>query len=577
MVPRTWVRPARRAGALGVMLALYVAVGGCGRRHGAEGPGSSATPKPISTLTVAAVPTATEAEVPGTVQAVRQAQVAPRLMARLLSVKVHEGEHVRAGQVLAVLDSSDIQAQAAQASASVGAAQASLRQAEAALKMQRVTSSVEVQQAEAALTAARANLEKVKRGPRTEQREQAAQAVNRAQAALDAAQAQLDLVREGARKQQRKQAAEAVAQAQQGLEAAQQGVIAAEAAVRTMEADYQRTKALADQDVVPKQSLDHAQLAKETAQARLAQAQAAEAQARSALEQARQQESLVQEGARTQEVREAEEAVKQAQAGYEQAKLDLQMADRGGRAEDVTGAESQVRQAEEALRNAQAAQGRNQLREADVAAATASVRQAQAGVRSTRVMLDYATIVAPMAGVVTARHVDPGSMASPGLPLFAIEDTSSYRLHATVPENLISSLHVGGTVTVTLATLGGKWEAKVVEIVPAADPASHTFVVKAKLPADERVHSGLFGRLVVHTGEREATVVPESAIWRQGNLTGVFTVSNGQAHLRMVQVGAARSGGVEINSGLRSGEVVAVDASGLSDGDPVTSESEPTR
>jgi multidrug efflux pump subunit AcrA (membrane-fusion protein) len=124
-------------------------------------------------------------------------------------------------------------------------------------------------------------------------------------------------------------------------------------------------------------------------------------------------------------------------------------------------------------------------------------------------------------------------------------------------------------VRAVLDALGADWEAEVVEMVPAADPASHTFVAKAELPTDERVRSGLFGRLVFPTGERQAMLVPETAVWRQSSLTGVFVVHEGRTHLRMVQLGASRDGRVEVNSGLKEGEMIAADASGLTDGGPV--------
>ena len=556
----------------GVAVLILVAgvAWGCGRgRHEGESGGERAA-KTVATIQVKRTETTAEAEVPGSVEPVRQAHVAPKIMGKVVSVRVREGDRVRRGQLLVELESGDLQAQVAQASASVSGARASHGQAQTALRIQRVTSSTDVQQAEAALRMAQANLEKVKRGPRKEQRDQAEQAVTQAKAALDAAEARLDLVREGARRQEKAQAAEAVRQAQQSVAQAEQGVAAAEAVARTAEADYKRMQALLEQEVIPQQRFDHAKLEHESAQAKLKQAQAGLEQGRAALEQAKQQESVVQEGARTQEVRQAEEAVRQARATHEQARLELQMADRGGRAEDIVAAEAAVRQAEEGLRSARAAVARDELRERDVAAAAAGVAQAQAGLQSARVMVGYARIAAPFGGVVSARGIDPGSMATPGVPLLTVEDDSSYRLVATVPERLVAHLRVGTAVRALLDALGADWEAEVVEMVPAADPTSHTFVAKAELPRDKRVRTGLFGRLIFPTGKRDALLVPETAVWRQGSLTGVFAVSEGKAQLRMVQLGASRDGRVEINAGLKEGEVIAADASGLSDGDPVT-------
>ncbi|NPV48897.1 MAG: efflux RND transporter periplasmic adaptor subunit [Armatimonadetes bacterium] len=552
------------------LLTVLVMLGGCGHKADHKGDSASA-PVSVVTLTVQPTPTDVQAEVPGVVRPIREARIAPKIMSKVLAITVREGDRVRQGQVLVRLENRDLAAGVAQGAAAVAAARAGEKQARTALQMQRVTSSVEVRQAEAALRAAQANLEKTRRGPRTQQREQAEQAVASARAAVEQARAQLDILREGARKQERAQAGEAVKRAEQGVAAAQQGVAAAEAALRTAEADYKRMQALADEGVVPQQRLDHTRLQYESARAQLAQARAAEAQATAGLEQARQQQSLVEEGPRTQEVRQAEQALERAQAGLKQAELDLEMATVGGREEDVRAAQAAVTQAEQALRNARAAAARDQLRESDVAMAKASVGQAEAGLQSARAMLGYSTITAPISGIVTARLADPGSMAMPGVPLLIIADDAEYRLEASVPEKLANALHVGMSAEVRLDSLQAQWPARVVQMIPAADPASHTIQVKARLPRDQRIHTGLFGRLIFATGQRQAITVPETAIWREGSLTGVFVIEDSHAKLRMVQVGASREGTVEINSGLDAGEIVAASAAGLTDGVAVSS------
>ncbi|MEI6503619.1 MAG: efflux RND transporter periplasmic adaptor subunit, partial [Armatimonadota bacterium] len=496
-------------------------------------------------------------------------RLAPKIMSKGAAVLVREGDRVRAGQVLVRLENRDLAAGVAQSSAAVTAAQAGAQQARTALQMQRVTSSVELQQAEAALRSAQANLAKTRQGPRPEQRQQASQSVVTARAGLEAARARLSMLREGARKQERSQVAGSVARAQQGSEAAHQSVVVAEAALRVAEADYNRTKNLVAQDVVARQQLDHASLQYDSAKAQLAQAKAGEAQALAAFDQAREQQSLVNEGPRTQEIAQAEQGVAQAEAGVKQAQLDLDMATHGGRNEDIVAAQSAVTQAEQGVRNARAAQARNQLKESEVRVAQAGVGQAQAGRLSASTMLAYSTITAPFSGLITARFVDPGSMATPGVPIIVVADDSEYRLEATVPEKLANFLHVGAPVKVRLDALQSDWTANLVQMIPAADAASHSAQVKARLPRDLRVYSGLFGRLLLPTGKRETITVPEKSVWREGSLTGVFVVAEGKAELRMVQLGATRDGAVEVNSGLNDGDAIAVDATGLADGVPV--------
>jgi hypothetical protein len=102
--------------------------------------------------------------------------------------------------------------------------------------------------------------------------------------------------------------------------------------------------------------------------------------------------------------------------------------------------------------------------------------------------------------------------------------------------------------------------ATLVEVVPASDPASRTALVKAELPRLDGVRSGLFGRLRLPTGTRQAPVVPAAAIRQTGGLATVRVVrADGGGETRYVRTGAAvPDGRVEILSGLEPGERVAL-------------------
>ena len=73
----------------------------------------------------------------------------------------------------------------------------------------------------------------------------------------------------------------------------------------------------------------------------------------------------------------------------------------------------------------------------------AQLRQAYAALEAAQVQLSYATVKAPFSGIVVKRHVDPGDMASPGMPLVTVIDPSSFRLDVTVPESHIKSVRLG--------------------------------------------------------------------------------------------------------------------------------------
>jgi RND family efflux transporter MFP subunit len=199
---------------------------------------------------------------------------------------------------------------------------------------------------------------------------------------------------------------------------------------------------------------------------------------------------------------------------------------------------------------------RSQGAEARRDMARAGEAQAAAALTQSRTSLANTQVRAPFAGVVTEKKADAGAFASPGMPLFTLEDTRSYRLDAIVNESDIRLVRVGEAVPVLLDSVeSGEFRGRVAQIVPAADPASRSFLVKIELPADARFRSGLFGRARFPRGTRAALLIPRTTIVERGQLRGVFVIDAKQiAQLRYVTLGMASGEKVEVLSGLQDGE-----------------------
>jgi len=188
--------------------------------------------------------------------------------------------------------------------------------------------------------------------------------------------------------------------------------------------------------------------------------------------------------------------------------------------------------------------------------AKAGQAQAQAALSQARTSLDYTRIRAPFDGIVTEKKADSGTLASPGTAIFTVEDVRRYRLEATVNENDLRYVRTGQQVSVVIDALdNAALKGKVVQIVPAADPASRAFLVKIELPADARLHSGLFGRAQFSRGERQALLIPRSAVVERGQLQGIYVLDqNKVASLRYITLGKASGAEVEVLAGLQDGE-----------------------
>ena len=174
--------------------------------------------------------------------------------------------------------------------------------------------------------------------------------------------------------------------------------------------------------------------------------------------------------------------------------------------------------------------------------AAASVAQAQANLTAARVRLSYAEIRSPLTGWVVARRVETGDMATPGAPLFTLEDSSRVKVIVQVPETEVVGLRAGEAARVEI--LDREIEAVVDRVVPAGEPASRTFAVQLLLdnPAGE-LKSGMFARVSFLRGERQALRVATSALVTRGQLEGLFVAGeDGRVRLRWVRTGHASAG-----------------------------------
>jgi RND family efflux transporter MFP subunit len=188
--------------------------------------------------------------------------------------------------------------------------------------------------------------------------------------------------------------------------------------------------------------------------------------------------------------------------------------------------------------------------------ARAGQAQGKAALVQARTSLDYTRIRAPFDGLVTEKSADPGTLASPGMPIFTLENLRRYRLEAPVNENDLRYLRIGQSVPIVVDALdSAELMGKVVQIVPAADAASRSFLVKIDLPADTRLRSGLFGRAQFSRGARPSLLIPRTAVVERGQLQGVYVLDqNKLASLRYVTLGKPSGEFVEVLAGLQTGE-----------------------
>ena len=190
---------------------------------------------------------------------------------------------------------------------------------------------------------------------------------------------------------------------------------------------------------------------------------------------------------------------------------------------------------------------------ASLEAVRAQTEAARAQEHGAHTMLGYTRLVAPFTGIVTARMADPGTMAAPGVPLLQVDQAGALQLQTTVDESAIAAIHK--EMKVQVAVDSANMTGTVAEIVPAADPASHSFLVKIDLPISTQLRAGMYGTAEFANGIRQAIFIPRSAVVFRGSLACVYVLDGqGIAQLRYLTLGAAQGNLIEVLSGVSPDE-----------------------
>jgi RND family efflux transporter MFP subunit len=194
--------------------------------------------------------------------------------------------------------------------------------------------------------------------------------------------------------------------------------------------------------------------------------------------------------------------------------------------------------------------------------ARARLNRAKHSVELTKNSLSYATLEADARGVVTATLVEPGQVVAAGQSAIRVARNSEREAVVAIPETLMERAKTG-TATVTLwSEPGKKYDAKLREISPSADPATRTYLAKFSVPgADDNVALGMTATLTLRdTATARVARLPLSALFNRGGQPSFYVVSDtGWLTLKAVTVKGYERNDVVISDGLDEGtKVVAI-------------------
>jgi RND family efflux transporter MFP subunit len=180
--------------------------------------------------------------------------------------------------------------------------------------------------------------------------------------------------------------------------------------------------------------------------------------------------------------------------------------------------------------------------------------------------LSYANIRAPFSGVVTNKFINTGDMANPGMPLLEVESPGAYQVLAMVPESEITAIQKDSKVDVQLKSVGAIVSGKIIEVSTSAKNTGGQYMVKVLLDAsDTNILSGMYAtvQFPIVQETSKAIMIPNEALVYNGQLTGIYTVSQSNtALLRWLRLGRTVGDKVEVLSGLSADEDYIVSAEG---------------
>ncbi|HCX82234.1 MAG: efflux transporter periplasmic adaptor subunit [Curvibacter sp. RIFCSPHIGHO2_12_FULL_63_18] len=202
-------------------------------------------------------------------------------------------------------------------------------------------------------------------------------------------------------------------------------------------------------------------------------------------------------------------------------------------------------------------------REATLKAAQAQLDQAQAQLNSQGNQASYTTLVADMAGVVTAINAEPGQVVSAGTPVVQIAQDGPRDVVFSVPEDKVVMIKAGSAVDVKVWASKTTVKGVVREVAASADPVTRTFVVKVALDAKDSLALGTTVSVVPQAFDRSGVQViklPTSALVQSGKSTAVWVLDSASMTVKLQPITVATADGNEavVADGLQPGMQVVI-------------------
>jgi len=174
-----------------------------------------------------------------------------------------------------------------------------------------------------------------------------------------------------------------------------------------------------------------------------------------------------------------------------------------------------------------------------------------------RLELTFATVTAPIDGVISKRYVKVGNMITTNEPVFHITDFNPLHAIVYIPEKELNKIEKDQRVNVQVDARGGKhYQGFVKRISPVVDADSGTFKVTVEVTDPKNdLKPGMFGRLqIIQAVHTSAILIEKKAVLTEDISTSVFIIRDGRAFKQSIETGFINETKIEILSGLAVGD-----------------------
>jgi RND family efflux transporter MFP subunit len=206
------------------------------------------------------------------------------------------------------------------------------------------------------------------------------------------------------------------------------------------------------------------------------------------------------------------------------------------------------------------------IRKKQVDMAKGMLAQANAGLSMAKNQLKYAKVTSPIDGVVTMKMKKVAEMALPGYPVLVLSDIHNLKAKSFVKEEDIDKFKIGMPVVIKVPAINKEFNATVSTVVPSADQATHSYVVKYTLKTSKGLLPGMYAKAEVNIAKTEAVLIPFSALTSRSGIVGVFVVNGGSVKFTPVTQISQDKDLIAVK-GLKNGQkVILYPPANLSDG-----------